>query len=404
MMLRTSLPFRGNGSSRGGRNVERIVIDALQVAPEFSGIGRRLLDMGRDLRASPPEIPVRVRCARDVVEQLRRAFPEGTKFVTPIRSSRPRVPRVVYQQLIAPFFDRSSTLLVCPGDQAPVWGRAQILFVLHDVRRVTIPASTGNRLEALYYRLVIRRGVRRAAAILTISEFSRGEIVRLYRPVAPIAVVTSPLEARGRDRKGGDAAQTPTLLAVGALRPYKGLETLIIALAKLAANGSEVPRVICVGTDETSTGYAERLERLATTRGVDSHFELRGWVSDSELQALRGDCIGAVSPSDYEGYGLPLAESLASGLPTIASAIPPHREIAGGAALYFEPGDAASLAAAIEELVSDPQLRERLSEAGLDRAASIGRDSPSWAEAIRDAAEGALSGVPLDPGQRVAPR
>ena len=416
-MLRPTFPFRNNGSRRGGRKVDRIVIDALQVAPEFSGIGRRLLDMGRDLRADPPQIPIRVRCARDVVDHLRKAFPEGTQFVTPIRSSRPRVPRVVYQQLIAPLFDRSSTLLVCPGDQAPVWGRAQILFVLHDVRRVTIPASTGNRLEAIYYRIVIRRGVRRAAAILTISEFSRDEIVRLYRPVAPIAVVTSPpeaLDARnngagsgdgdGARSQGSEEARSPALLTVGALRPYKGLETVIIALATLAANGGEVPRVICVGTDETGTGYAERLHRLAETRGVDSFFELRGWVSDEELQALRADCVGAVSPSDYEGFGLPLAESLASGLPTIASAIPPHREIAGDAALFFEPGNAASLATALGRLVGDPELRERLSRAGLERASGIGRDSPSWAEAFHDAAEGALSGVSLDPGQRVPGR
>ena len=99
-----------------------------------------------------------------------------------------------------------------------------------------------------------------------------------------------------------------------------------------------------------------------------------------------------------------MAESLASGLPTIASAIPPHREIAGDAALFFEPGDAASLAKALEQLVGDAELRERLSRAGLERASRIGRDSPSWAEAFHDAAEGALSGVSLDPGQRVPGR
>ena len=382
------------------RPVELIVIDALQLAPEFSGIGRRLLDMGRDLRRNPPGVPVRVRCARDVVDRLRGAFPEETEFVTPIASSRPRLRRVAYQQLVAPFLDDSSTLLVCPGDQAPVWGRAKIFFVLHDVRRVTVPQSAGNRIEEVYYRIVIRRGVRRAAAILTISEFSRGEIVRLYRPAAPIAVVTSPMDMQARD--GAIAAGAP-LLTVGALRPYKGLETLIAALSRLATDGAEVPQVICVGTDETGTGYASRLRSLAEERGVGSHFELRGWVSDDELQRLRATCIGAVSPSAYEGFGLPLAESLASGLPTIASSIPPHREIAGDAALFFEPDDEQSLAAALRQLLADPGLRTRLSDAGMERAASLGQNSLSWAEAIRAAADGSFTGSApghLEPAER----
>jgi glycosyltransferase involved in cell wall biosynthesis len=373
------------------RPVERIVIDALQLAPEFSGIGRRLLDMGRDLRRQPPEIPLRVRCAEDVVDRLREAFPPGTEFVTPIRSSRPRARRVAYQQLVAPFIDGPTTLLVCPGDQAPVWGRSQILFVLHDVRRVTVPQSAGNRLEEVYYRLVIRRGVRRASVILTISEFSRREISRLYRPSAPIAVVKSPIElpvSRGAVNGAGP------LLIVGALRPYKGLETLIGALSRLAADGAEVPRLICVGTDETGSGYAARLRALASERGVAPYFELRGWVSDDELEALRATCIGAISPSDYEGFGLPLAESLASGLPTIASSIPPHREVAGDAALFFEPGDDRSLAAALTQLLADPGLRDQLSEAGIRRAADFGSESISWAEAICSAAQGAFGSRP----------
>ena len=380
---------------RKSPGIDRIVIDALQVAPEFSGVGRRLFDMGRDLRRHPPGVPVQVRCARDVAARLREAFPDDTEFVTPIRSSRPRVRRVIYQQLIAPVFDRGSTLLVCPGDQAPVWGRARILFVLHDVRRITVPESTGTRLEALYYRIVIRRGVRRAAAILTISEFSRGEIVRLYRPSAPIAVVTTPMEM-AREQNGA-ASDGGALLTVGALRPYKGLETLIAALEKLASEGAEVPRIICVGTDEAGVGYAGTLRRLAEERGVGDRLELRGWVSDEELKQLRATCVGAVNPSDYEGFGLPLAESLASGLPTIASAIPPHREIAGDAALFFEPGDAGDLAAALSRLLADSTLREKLSAAGASRAASLGRESLSWAEAIRDAARGTSTGGPSGP-------
>lgn len=394
--------FRALRASGDPRGIDRIVIDALQVAPEFSGIGRRLLDMGSDLHRHPAPVPVQVRCARDVAGRLREAFPAETEFVTPIGSSRPRAQRVIYQQLIAPLVDRSSTLLVCPGDQAPVWGRARILFVLHDVRRIVVPQSTGRRLEVVYYRIVTRRGVRRAAAILTISEFSREEIVRLFRPAAPIAVVTTPLETDG-ERNGAGADGTAPLLTVGALRPYKGLETLIAALSELSESQAEVPRVICVGTDESGTNYARRLRRLADEQGVGDRFELRGWVSDEELRRLRASCAGAVSPSYYEGFGLPLAESLASGLPTVASSIPSHREIAGEAALFFEPGDAGDLACALSRLMGDPTLRQRLSSEGMDRAASLGRESLTWGEAIANVARGTFAHAPSGSAPEAAP-
>ena len=377
--------------------VKRILVDALQVAPEFSGIGRRIAELGRDFRGRPPGLPLRVRCARDVEGGLRREFPEGTEFQTPLRSSRPRLLRVAYQHIVGPLRDPASTLLVCPGDQAPVWGRAPLLFVVHDVRRISMPQTAESRLERLYYRLVMRAGVMRAAEILTISEFSRDELKRLYEPEAPVGIVVSRIEPRPAGARAGaarPAAAAPQLIAVGALRGYKGLETLIDALGRLAQRGATVPRAICVGADEAGSGYPDRLRRRAAEMGVGDSFEIRGWVDDDELARLCAESVASVSPSEYEGYGLPVAEGLAAGLPVIASSIPPHREVAGEAALYFEPGDAAGLASAIERLLGDEGLRERLREAGARRAAGIGRDSPTWAEAVAAAARRLSPGVP----------
>ena len=387
--------------------IKRILIDALQVAPEFSGIGRRIADLGRDFRSRPPDLPLQVRCAEDVAEGLRDEFPEHTEFVTPLRSSRPRMLRVAYQQIVGPLRDSASTLLVCPGDQAPVAGRAPLLFIVHDVRRISMPQTSESRLERLYYRLVIRAGVMRAAEILTISRFSHDELARLYAPQAPVGIVVSRIEPRPGARP--EAGAEPQLLTVGALRSYKGLETLIDALGQLAERGGPVPRVICVGADESGSGYPDRLRRRAEERGAGDSFEVLGWVSDEELARLYADSTASVSPSEYEGYGLPVAEGLAAGLPVIASSIPPHREVAGDAALYFEPGDADELAEVIERLLADPGLRERLREEGSRRAGEIGRDSPTWAEAVSAAArrlsggEVASSRPAGSPGERVAP-
>jgi glycosyltransferase involved in cell wall biosynthesis len=359
---------------------ERVVIDALQVAPEFSGIGRRVAEIGRSLRKGDCPLPLTVRCARDVAERLREEFPAGTAFHAPLRSSRPRMLRILYQQLVAPLRDGPSTLLVCPGDQAPVWGRAQLVFVVHDVRRLTHPETSRSRIEAAYYRTVMTFAARRARRIVTISNFSLAEIERTLRPSCPIAVVAAHPESG--EPRAAEANGSLTLLTVGALRGYKGIETVIEALSKLAAEDEAVPRVVCVGAEEANDGYRERLAAYARELGVESRFELTGWLPDEQLRGLYGRCSGTINPSTYEGYGLPVAESLADGLPTIASDIPPHREIAADAALYFAPGDAAALAGALGAFARDPELRDDLARRAAERSRELAAGGTSWAEAL----------------------
>jgi glycosyltransferase involved in cell wall biosynthesis len=358
---------------------ERVVVDALQVAPEFSGIGRRVAEIGRGLREEGCPLPLTVRCAADVANRLRDDFPAGTAFHTPLRSSRPRVLRILYQQLMAPLRDAASTVLVCPGDQAPVWGRAQLVFVVHDVRRLTHPETSGGRVEAAYYKATMTFGARRARRIVTISAFSLAEIERTLAPTCPIAVVSAHPAPRAPRTAPPDGELT--LLTVGALRGYKGIETLIEALSMLGADAPR-PRVICVGAEEGGGGYRETLAARARELGVERSFELTGWLPDERLRDLYASCAGTVNPSTYEGYGLPVAESLADGLPTIASDIPPHREIAADAALYFQPGDAAALAGALDRLRRDPELREGLARRAAARAHELAGGGGGWAEAL----------------------
>jgi glycosyltransferase involved in cell wall biosynthesis len=358
---------------------ERIVIDALQVAPEFSGIGRRVAEIGRSLREEGCPLPLTVRCAADVVAPLRDEFPAGTAFHTPLRGSRPRSLRILYQQLVAPLRDSASTLLVCPGDQAPIWGRAQLVFVVHDVRRLAHPETARGRIEAAYYRAMMTFASRRARRVVTISEFSLGEIERMLSPTCPVTIVSTRLAPQEPRAPAANGALT--LLTVGALRSYKGIETVIEALSKLSAAG-ESPHVVCVGAEEGNDGYREHLAAYAQRLKVDQCFELAGWLPDEQLRELYDRCAGTINPSTYEGYGLPVAESLADGLPTIASDIPPHREIAGDAALYFEPGDSSALADLLDEFRRDGELRGDLARRATERSRRLAQHSVSWAQAL----------------------
>jgi glycosyltransferase involved in cell wall biosynthesis len=364
---------------------ERVVIDALQVSPAFSGVGREMIELGHDLSRMNPPLRFEVRCARDMEPRFRRAFPDGTTFDTPLRTSRPRSLRVLYQQFVAPFRDDSSTVLICIGDQAPVWGRSRLIYVLNDVRRLTHP-STASMLERLYYRLVVARASRRADRLLTISEFSRGEIERVLEPSRPVDVIAIHPGA-GRPREAAPEADG-RLLVVGAMRPYKGLETVIDALGWLKRQGdAPVPEVVFAGGAEGSNGLVDELRTRASLAGVSDKLTFTGWIEDRNLESLYRSATATINPSTYEGYGLSVAESLAWGLPTIASDIPSHREIAEEGALFVPPGDAEALAGAIREIAGDARLRRTLAERGRERAAELAESGPSWGEAILGALE-----------------
>ena len=360
---------------------DRIVIDALPLSPEFSGVGRELLELGRDLCRMDPPCPVVVRCAADVKERLRSEFPGGTAFETPIPSSRPRLRRVLYQQLVAPFRDGPDTALICVGDQAPVWGRAPLVFVINDVRRLTHPETTRSPVERFYYRAVTQRGARRADSLLTISEFSRGEIQRVLAPSKPIGLIGI---HPGTDRAKPDLRQVePRLLVVGAIRRYKGLETVVDALAILKRrHGATIPEIQFVGAMEEGNAPEQDLRKRAARAGVSGHLAFLGWKDDRELDELYLGAAGTINPSTYEGYGLSVAESLSRGLPTIASDIASHREIAADCALLIRPGDSEALAEAIGRVVTDAELRERLGALGIERAAGLSDVGQSWGEAI----------------------
>jgi glycosyltransferase involved in cell wall biosynthesis len=352
----------------------RVLVSALQVAPEFSGIGRRALSLGEELHRLPEEVEIELRCAADSCELLRPAFPARTRLRSPLRHSRPRAARIAYEQAMAPARDPSSALVVCLGDQAPLWGPARVFLVVNDVRRMVRPESSG--LDGRYYRFMVPRAVRRASMVVTVSEFSRREIFRVLGVDA--RVVADHPQPQVDEPLGG--AANGHYAVVGALRPYKRVETAIGALALLPDGARR--ELVFAGSDE---GRRDELLGLARELGVGDLVRVLGWVDESRLREVYEGALATLSTSTYEGYGLPVAESLSYGLPTIASDLPPHRETAGDAALYFPAEDARALAECMRRVVEDAELRGRLSVGALERSRELSRANSRWADFILEA-------------------
>jgi glycosyltransferase involved in cell wall biosynthesis len=174
----------------------------------------------------------------------------------------------------------------------------------------------------------------------------------------------SPAEVAALRRRLGWPAERRYLLHVGTLQPRKNLGRLVAAFAAIA---SEEPDVELVLAGKRGWGR-EDPAALAGHLGVGTRVHLLGYVPRTELPALYGSATAVVVPSLYEGFGLPVLEALACGVPVAASWGSSLPEVAGSAALYFDPLDVDELAGVLRRLLAEAPLRRRLSEAGPARA------------------------------------
>jgi glycosyltransferase involved in cell wall biosynthesis len=215
--------------------------------------------------------------------------------------------------------------------------------------------------------------------VLTVSEFTRTEIVERYGVDADRVVVThNGVDARFTP-DGPTPDRGPYLLFVGALQPRKDLPTALEALALLP----DAPPLVVVGP--TRRGAAE-LSATIDRLGLGARVELLGHVGDDELVTLYRGAEALVFPSRFEGFGLPVVEAMASGTPVVTTTATALPEIAGDAAVLVPPADPRALAEGIEQALSN---YESLRPAGLARAADFRWDA--LAATTRTVYEEALS-------------
>jgi glycosyltransferase involved in cell wall biosynthesis len=252
----------------------------------------------------------------------------------------------------------------------PATGSFARVLTVHDLHyRVYPEAHFGVR--ALGMRALVPLAVRRSQRLIVPSESTRADLLRFTGAkrervdVVPYGVgqaAHTPGDGRlGRERL--DAGTRQVALSVSAKRPHKNLARLIGALARIPAERR--PLLVLPGYP---TPHEQELRELAGARGIADDVRFLGWVSAEELDDLyaAADCF--VFPSLYEGFGFPVLEAMARGLPVATSSRASLAEVAGDAALTFDPEDVVSIAAAIEQLLADEALRERLSAAGRERA------------------------------------
>ena len=254
-----------------------------------------------------------------------------------------------------------------------------VVTTIHDISFEHFPGLFRRATLARLRALVPWSG-RHSAAVITVSEFSRRDLLERYR-LDPDAVFVAPNAAEPHFRPVPEAESSPIvrslglpdrfILSVGDLQPRKNLPRLFMAYDLLLQRGLDLPDLVVVGKrawlDDDIGGTVAR-------RRLERRVRFCGFLPGEVLPALYSSASAFVYPSLFEGFGLPILEALACGAPTVTSNVSSMPEVAGDAAVLVDPESVEELADAIERILGDTDLRADLATRGLARAAEF-----SWA-------------------------
>lgn len=282
---------------------------------------------------------------------------------------------------------RPPDLLFSPVHVLPMILPKRAIVTVHDVAFMAVPQAYAF-FGSPYLRFATWFATR-FARVLTVSEFSKSEIVKFFH-ADPARITVTPLgldASKYSPSMGPSPKDDPYFLFVGRLEKKKNLAGLLRAFKIFKEHHENDPhRLVLVG--KRGVGYDQAMMEFeacpsfpdggpktappsaegglggSILRWVD---EL-GYVAQEDILALYAGATAFVFPSWYEGFGLPILEAFASGVPVIASRTTSIPEVAGDAALYIDPAAPEKIAQAMETIVNDASLRERLITAGRARA------------------------------------
>ena len=351
----------------------RIGIDARFYGSVGKGLGRYTSELIRHLEQVDTE--------NDYVIFLRRSnfnsyVPKNPRFTKALAE----FPWYTWrEQVLYPFFLRKHRLdlMHFPHFNVPLFYGRPFVVTVHDLILLSHPTTRAStlgplifRVKFLLYLLVIRRAISEAAAVLTVSHWTKKEIIERF-PFAKQKDIVVTYEACAPSLKAGEDMlpardkRLPFILYVGNAYPHKNLDRLLEAFARFRNDGRAEWRLVLVGTEDY---FYARLKREAAEKHLDGNVTFFGHATDEQLADLYRTASFYAFPSLCEGFGLPPLEAMCHGLPVASSDATCLPEVLGDAARYFDPVSVVDMAAAFGALAGDPDLRHGLAAKGLAHA------------------------------------
>ena len=237
------------------------------------------------------------------------------------------------------------------------------LMTLHDLRGLRPEAGI---VERMAFRWVLRRAIRSVSRVVTVSEAMKRALLD-FDADAKVSVVYNGLaDHSGISNADLDAFKLKFgldqgfILAVGHFESRKNYPRLVDAVATLGQNGLS-PSLVIIGND---SGERVQVEASISATGLEGRVYLLSGLSDVEVQCAYALCGLFVFPSSYEGFGIPILEAMAAGRPMVLSDIPVFREITQGRGIYFPPLDPDAMAAAMQRVLTQTEMRTGLVDYG----------------------------------------
>lgn len=280
-------------------------------------------------------------------------------------------------------FSRKVDLLHVPHFNAPLFSSSKLIVTVHDLIYLKSARYSGSYLGKLYARTLFQGLARNAAAVIAVSRFTMNDLIRAFPKLAGrVEVIHEAASAHFRQSPDPKALRavrdrfalsSSFILFVGSFKSHKNLPVLLDAFQGIRKKSGMAHELVLVGKkDPKEKALLRRLEGLP-------HVRCLGSMPDESLFALYHLAEVLVVPSLWEGFGLPVLEAMACGTPVICSDRSSLPEVAGDAALTFDPERVDQLEELLVRVLQDGDLRQKLSAKGLERSSRF-----SWESAAQE--------------------
>lgn len=263
----------------------------------------------------------------------------------------------------------------------PPLPRGRAVVTIHDIIHLLYPQFLPNRAAHLYARVMIRRALKRADRIITVSHNSKRDLVDYFDvDSARIEVIYNGVSSRfhsaiPKEERLRVAARhglpSPYLLFLGGDRPHKNARNVVRAFAEARRRAGLPHALVLAGPLPRNSG---RVEALISALDLERAIRRTGVLDDADMPGLFAGADAFLYPTLYEGFGLPVVEAMACGVPVLTSSTSALQEVAGGHALLVDPMDVDAIARGILDLATDPARRAEFADLGKRRAADFSWD------------------------------